>query len=54
MRNYVALTDTAALTKIKNAPSGHFLFLSWLRYLCNSRADLIQIGQEIDNAKEKL
>ena len=25
---------------------------SWLCYLCNSRADLIKIGQEIDNVKD--
>jgi hypothetical protein len=42
----------APQTNIKTPHSGAFEY--WLCYLCSSRADLIQIGQEIEEVKDKL
>ena len=38
---------------IKNRPCGRFC-KSWLCSVCSSRAELLEIGQEIDNVKDKL
>ena len=39
--------------QIKTCPCGQVLKL-WLRSVCSFRAELIEIGQEIDKVKEKL
>ena len=37
----------------KNRPYGRFC-KSWLRSVCSSRAELLEIGREIDELKDKL
>jgi hypothetical protein len=42
----------APQTNIKTPHSGAFEY--WLREMCSSRAELVEIGQEIDEVKNKL
>jgi len=46
MRAVGTLTDPAAPDKTK-MPRWDIFILSWLGYLCNSRTELLEIGQEI-------
>ena len=39
--------------QIKTCPGGQVLKL-WLRSVCGSRAELLEIGREIDSLKDKL
>ena len=52
MRAVGTLTDPAAPNKIK-IPHWDIFILSWLCYLCNSRAELLEIGQAIEDIKKK-
>jgi hypothetical protein len=46
------IQTNAPHTNIKTPHSGAFEYR--LCYLCNSRAELLKIGQEIDEVKDKL
>ena len=45
--------SSCPLDKIK-MPRWDIFVLSWLCYLCNLRAELLEIGREIDKVKDKL